>query len=663
MLKQVELNICLIGNPNTGKSTLFNALTGLSQKVGNFSGVTVEKKSGKLYISNILENSRYTLKITDLPGIYSLYSNTLDEQVAVEYILNEAKLDICVCLIDASNIKQGLFLATELIDLKLPVVVAVNRMDLLESQALDINLDKLSEELGVPVIGISARNRDGLTSLKQLLCKTLSPSEKQFYTPENFDSYKLFVENYYSKTQVSKNSFSKESTIRYEAINTIIKSIFEKKPIIRLQLLSQKLDSLFTHKVWGYVIFSVILFTVFQFLYNFSAVPQQFIESGFEWLTETLNAFLPKSMLTNLLVDGVIAGIGGIVVFLPQIAFLFFFITILEDSGYMARVSFIMDKLMRKVGLNGKSVIPLLGGIACAVPSIMATRTIESYKERLITILVTPIISCSARLPVYILLINLVIPDTKIFIFNLKGLALFGLYLLSFIVAFGGAWLLNKLIKTSKKTVFILPLPLYQLPDWGVVFSTVFNKCKVFLLDAGKVILAVSVILWVLCNYAPGSKFKEIDAKYATIEKTDSVSLEISKEKLEHSYAGLIGKTIEPAITPLGWDWKVGIALITSFAAREVFTGTMATIYSQSGENDKNLTQKMQADTHSVTHKKLFTLGSGVGLMLFYAFAMQCASTMGIVYKETGSWKFVIFQFIGMGLLAYVSALCAVLLL
>ena len=458
-----------------------------------------------------------------------------------------------------------------------------------------------------------------------------------------------------------------ETIARYKRLGSILADVVIDKGRASKFTFSDKLDRVLTHKVWGFAIFLLILFLIFNGIFAWSAYPMAWIETFFGWITEYGHQFLPAGMLTNLVLDGVIAGLGGIFVFIPQIAILFAFISILEDTGYMARVTFMMDKVMRKVGLNGKSIVPMIGGIACAVPSIMAARNIENWKDRMITIMVTPLISCSARLPVYILLISLIIPQKTLWgIISLQGLALMIMYLISFIAAIAVAWVMKVIIKARERSYFIMELPVYRMPRWKNVLYNMIEKSKTFVLEAGKVIIAISIILWVMASFGPGNRFEEIDQKYEASEirqpnEAKQIETLAASEKLENSYVGILGHWIEPAIKPLGYDWKIGIGLITSFAAREAFVGTMATIYSVDGGPDDNSTirSKMAASKNYETGLPVYSFATGISLMLFYAFALQCMSTVAVVYRETKGWKWPITQLIYMTALAYFAALIA----
>ena len=692
------LKVALIGNPNSGKSTLFNALTGLNQKTGNFPGVTVDKKSGILKL-----NSAVTAEFTDLPGTYSLYPKSLDERVAFEVLCdpnNENHPDVTIIVADASNLKRNLFLVSQIIDLKMPVILVLNMMDLVEKEGDVIDAVRLSEKLGVKVVGISARNKEGLETLKAALLQPLPVPQYDFIdikklAPELIDKIAAIIKvnsdfaafqiinnfdeiHYFDKKSDKKEKIaallkaaaidgnklqSQETVERYKVINRIVEDCITHKSAIKTESFSHKLDSVLTHRIWGYVIFLSILFFIFQTIFFLAAYPMEWIETLFVSFSTLATETLPQGELTNLFVNGILAGLSGVIVFVPQIALLFAFIAILEDTGYMARVSFIMDKLMRKFGLNGRSVIPLMSGVACAIPAIMSTRTISSWKERIITIMVTPFMSCSARLPVYTLLIALVVPaDKTLGFFNYQGLILMSLYLIGFIAAMVAALVMQWVLKAREKSYFIMELPVYRSPQWRTVGLTIFDKVKSFLLDAGKIILAISVILWFLSSHAPGNRFEIIEKKYQGPEMVKTYTEEerqskIASEQLEASYAGILGKSIEPAIAPLGFDWKIGIALVTSFAAREVFVGTMATIYSAgNSDNSQTLREKMHSEKNPSTGLPQFSVAVGFSLMIFYAFAMQCMSTLAVVYRETKHWKWPAIQFIFMSVLAYLSS-------
>ncbi len=697
-----DIKIALVGNPNTGKSTLFNLLTGLNQKIGNFPGITVDKKIGYCKLS-----SSRQAEVVDLPGTYSLYPKSRDESIVFQVLAdknNSSHPDLVVLVADTTNLRRNLLLYTQVADLGVPIVLALNMTDMAKKEGIEIDVDKLSERLGIRVVSISARSNSGLIQLKEAINNaTAIPTQVagvdlHQLAPEAIDEAKKWVatDNDYFALQVlhqyetlnifsdeDKHEFQKiksehhfessklqaaETIARYRYLSTILSGIVKDTGATRKFIFSDKIDAILTNRFWGFLIFIGILFFIFNSIFSWSSYPMELIEYGFVWLTEYGHQHLPPGILTNLLLDGIVAGLGGVVIFIPQIAILFAFISILEDTGYMARVTFMMDKIMRKFGLSGKSVVPMIGSLACAVPSIMSARNIESWKDRIITIMVAPLVSCSARLPVYTLLIGLVVPEKMIWGFiNLQGLTLMGMYLISIVAAIVVAFVMNFLIKAREKSYFIMELPVYRMPRWSNVLFTMYEKSKTFVLEAGKVIIAISIILWVLATYGPSKRFTAIDKKYEAIEaKKDSVQISTlerdkSAEKLENSYAGILGHTIEPAIKPLGFDWKIGIALITSFAAREAFVGTMATIYSVDGGDEAVATirNKMRGAKNAETGLPVFTVATAFSLMLFYAFAMQCMSTVAVVFRETKSWRWPVIQLFYMTSLAYVASLIA----
>jgi len=695
---KTDLRVALVGNPNTGKSTLFNSLTGLNQKIGNFPGVTVDKKTGYTTLSD-----GRTAEIVDLPGTYSLYPKSQDESIVFSILADKAnplKPDLVVVILDATNLKRNLLLYTQVADLKIPVVIALNMMDLAKKSGININIDLFSKKLGVPVIPVAARKGEGIDKLKEAIgfankialqeesidVEAIAPQliaqisselhldnpyyalqlahqheDIKFLSPEQSDRIEELEKEFSFHSQKAQAT---ETIARYNFINEVLYDTVKVPETAKEESVSNKIDKVLTHRFFGLFIFIGVLLFMFQSIFAWSAYPMELIADGFVWVQNNLHHLLPAGPLTGLLVDGVIGGLSGVMVFIPQIAILFAFISVLEDTGYMSRVTFMMDKLMRKVGLNGKSVVPLIGGFACAVPSIMSTRTIENWKDRMITIMVTPLVTCSARLPIYILLISLVVPNRNVWwIFNLQGLALTGMYVFSLISAVVVAFVLKYVIKGSERGYFIMELPVYRMPRWNNVAFSMYERSKTFVVQAGKVIIAISVILWVLASWGPGDRFEKIDQKYKQPQYTHSmkpVELEraIKSEKLENSYAGVLGHAIEPAIRPLGFDWKIGIALITSFAAREVFVGTMATIYSVEGSAEKmeSVQQKMKTAKNPETGQPVFTLAVAFSLMMFYAFAMQCASTVAVVYRETKNWKWPAFQFAYMTVLAYAAS-------
>lgn len=692
-----QLNVALIGNPNTGKTSVFNRLTGLNQKVGNYPGITVEKKQGICKLPRGLKAN-----ILDLPGTYSLNASSIDENVVIEVLLNKNDRDfpdVAIVVADVENLKRNLLLFTQIKDLGIPSILAINMSDRMSRKAISLDIERLETKLETKVVLVSSRKNQGFESLKELITNYSLLSTKpcmnaSSIAPEYFDRlrkafptqelYKLWLVitqdvNFgklerkqfqgiatfeIESTTNLKRLQQKETIARYQFINSVLKETLVIDTANAKDLRS-KLDRILTHKVWGYVIFFAILLLIFQAIFDWSSYPMDFIDRTFADLSEWTKRNLPVGDFSNLISEGIIPGLGGIVIFIPQIAFLFLFISILEETGYMSRVVFLMDRVMRRFGLSGKSVVPLVSGTACAIPAIMATRNIENWKERLITILVTPFTTCSARLPVYLIIIALVIPEQDVLGFiSLQGLTLMFMYLLGFGAAIVSAYLLDKILKIRTKTFFIIEMPNYKLPLPKNVLITVIEKTKSFVFGAGKIILAISVILWVLASYGPGN-FNNAEnivrQQYASQNPTvEELETHISSFKLEHSYIGKIGHAIEPAVRPLGYDWKIGIAIVSSFAAREVFVGTLATIYSVgSADQEETIKNRMAAEVNPILGTPLFNFASGVSLLLFYAFAMQCMSTLAIVKRETNSWKWPMWQLFVMSGIAYVVALGA----
>lgn len=737
-----SINVALIGNPNTGKTSVFNQLTGLKQKVGNYPGITVEKKEGICKLPRGVK-----AHILDLPGTYSLNTTSLDESVVVELLLNKTDKDfpdVAVVVSDVENLKRNLLLFTQIKDLKIPAILVINMSDRMSRKGISLNVSLLEEKLDTKIALVSTRKGIGIERIKELIAdyKNLSVVQNVDTTliaPEYFerlrhtfpkeDVYKLWlvitqdvnftpiekmeVKDTSSFTTKSKSELKrlqqKETILRYKFINGILKETY-KVDLNAARGLRASLDKVLTHKVFGYLIFFVILLTIFQAIYDWSSYPMDFIDEQFAAASEWVKNTLPAGVFTNLIAEGILAGIGGIVIFIPQIAFLFLFIALLEESGYMSRVVFLMDKLMRPFGLSGKSVVPLISGTACAIPAVMATRNIENWKERLITILVTPFTTCSARLPVYLIIISLVIPEGRFLGLGYQALTLMLLYLIGFGAAILSAMILNKILKISGRSFFVMEMPSYKLPLLKNVAYTVIEKTKSFVYGAGKIILAISIILWFLGSNGYSEEFRNAETiiknkiktegfseynqtaildelqeykkaiqdsvasgKYALSAESINDSLkfrevalnsraenqEIAGYKLEQSYIGLMGKGIEPIVQPLGYDWKIGIAVLTSFAAREVFVGTLATIYSVGNDEEDTIKHRMAAEVNSVTKAPLFNLASGISLLLFYAFAMQCMSTLAIVKRETNSWKWPIVQLVFMSVFAYIVALIA----
>lgn len=698
-MSNAPLHVALVGNPNAGKTSIFNLLTGMNQKVGNFPGVTMDKISG-----TFRENGA-TANVIDLPGTYSIYPRSMDERVVFDVLSDKNAHDFpdkIVVIADASNLERNLLLFSEIQDLGLPTVLVLSMLDVANHSGLNIDLRALEEEFNTTVLTVNGRTGEGIPELKKTLFEDLSGTTELFYdinelSPEIIPVIKdkFALENDYVAYQYAQQTYSKsflsndekkfiadkkvqynfcdrqfqttETVERYKIIRGKLGRIVTKTDLESTATRNHKIDKILTHKIYGYLIFFVILFALFQSIFAWAEPFMDYIDFGFAKLSSWAKTYLPAGVLTDLIAEGIIPGLGGVVIFIPQIALLFAFIAILEESGYMARVVFLMDKIMRKFGLNGKSVVPLISGVACAIPAIMAARNIESWKDRIITIFVTPFMSCSARLPVYAILIALVIPNDYVFgILSVQGLALMALYLIGFLGAIFSALLLKKILKMKEQSYFIMELPIYRWPKWKNVWITIFSKSKTFVFEAGKIILAISIILWVMASYGPGDAFDQ--AEQRVIEQNPTVGIGspefddlLGAYKLENSYAGVLGKSIEPAIRPLGYDWKIGIALITSFAAREVFVGTIATIYSvgSDAEDESTIKDKLRAEINPYTGKPMYSIALGVSLMLFYAFAMQCMSTLAVVYRETKSWKWPLLQLIYMSAVAYIFAFIA----
>ncbi|XMO87767.1 ferrous iron transport protein B [Algibacter sp. AS12] len=691
-----QINVALIGNPNTGKTSVFNALTGLNQKVGNYPGITVEKKQGICKLPRGVK-----AHIIDLPGTYSLNASSLDENVVIELLLNKNDKDfpdIAVVVTDVENLKRNLLLFTQIKDLQIPTLLVINMADRMKRKGISLDIDYLESKLNTKIALVSTRKNIGIDTLKQLIsnykeisvqpCLDMSVIDPAYFddlkkTFPNQLIYKLWlvitqdvnfgtitrkefktVEDFKTKQKGDLKRLQQKETIkRYQFINEILKK-GKTVDLSQAKDLRSKLDRVLTHKLWGYVIFGAILLLIFQAIYDWSGIPMDFIDESFSSLSEWVKNQLPEGAFTSLLAEGIIPGLGGIVIFIPQIAFLFLFMAILEETGYMSRVVFLMDRIMRRFGLSGKSVVPLISGTACAIPAIMATRNIESWKERLITILVTPFTTCAARLPVYLIIIALVIPEGRILGLSYQALTLMLLYLIGFGTAITSAYILNKVLKIKGKTFFVIEMPNYKLPLFKNVAITVIEKTKAFIFGAGKIILAISIVLWFLASYGPGEQFNNAEEIINTNFASENLSPEeiqhkVASHKLEHSFIGIAGHAIEPAIRPLGYDWKIGIALISSFAAREVFVGTLATIYSVGSDEEETIKNRMAGEVNPILGGPLFTLASGISLLLFYAFAMQCMSTLAIVKRETNSWKWPILQLVIMTAFAYIVALIA----
>ena len=694
-------HIALLGNPNSGKSSLFNQLTGLRQKVGNFPGVTVEKKSGTFTLQNNQDCSAL-----DLPGTYSLYPRRTDEWVSYKQLMSpegEEKIDLAVVVADASNLRRNLLYVSQVIDLKIPVVVALTMVDLAKKRGIVVDIESLSREMQVPVVAINARTGKGIDQLKSTIAQVVlteragadfypinelaedaisemrdlfpgMPNYTAIHYLINHESIEVDkdtqakIERIEEKHQFNHTRIQAEDIqLRYKKIRQIMNKSVQEESVEQRKRYSEKIDHYLLHKTWGTMIMGVVLFLLFQSVFWVAQYPMNAIEWGVGAIGGALGTILPAGWISDLVVNGVLAGLGGIVVFVPQIMILFGLITLLEDTGYMARISFLSDRIMRKVGLNGKSVMPMIGGFACAVPAIMSARNIENKKERLLTIMVTPFMSCSARLPVFTILASLIVPNEYLFGFlSIQGLVLLALYVLGIVMALLVSHVLNLFIKMKEKSFFILELPVYRQPRWKNMVITMVEKARVFVFDAGKVIMIISLMLWGLSSFGPSQKRKDIEASYAALIKNDpaheqAYHNEKASALLEYSYAGIMGRSIEPVISPLGYDWKIGIALITSFAAREVFVGTMATLYSvgdDAGENSETLRNKMKSAVRA-DGTPVYTKATGFSLLVFYLLAMQCMSTLAVVKRETGSWKWPMIQLAYMTGLAYLFGFIA----
>ena len=700
MKQSGRLNIALVGNPNSGKSSLFNSLTGLNQKVGNFPGVTVDKKSGTCKVSEKL-----SANIIDLPGTYSLYPKRNDEWVSYKVLLEQdphIKADVIVLVADASNLKRNLLFCSQIIDLKRPVIIALTMMDIAKKNDIQIDLPGLERELGVLIVPVNPRKNKGIGQLKKAIehaaANVHKVTDREFisilpFAPDaikkvqkkfegvsdyralhyliNHESFDLDevvqeeIEDIERQTKFNPTKTQAEEILqRYGKIKTIMKQTVVEADPLQKALFTQRLDNILLHRTWGYIILLLVLFLLFQSVFLIAQFPMNAIEWTFAEAGGWLGNVLPSGWLTDLFINGILAGLSGIIVFVPQIMILFGLITLLEDTGYMARISFLTDKIMRKAGLNGKSVMPMVSGLACAVPAIMSARSIENKKERLLTIMCTPLMSCSARLPVYTVLIALVVPNTMFFGFvSLQGLVMMLMYFIGTFMALLAAFIMKFFIHSKEKSFFILELPAYRGARWKNILSTMIERAKIFVVEAGKVIMVISLLLWVLSTFGPPQKMRAVTEKYEVLaQQNPSKIVEYQKleatEHLQNSYAGILGRSIEPVIKPLGYDWKIGIALITSFAAREVFVGTMATLYSVGDQNDENnatLREKMNAATWP-DGAKVYTLAAGLSLLIFYVLAMQCMSTLAVVKRETKSWKWPIIMLTYMTGLAYIMS-------
>ncbi|MEM8523880.1 MAG: ferrous iron transport protein B [Bacteroidota bacterium] len=689
--------VALFGNPNSGKSSLFNQLTGLRQKVGNFPGVTVDRKVARLQLFDEQE-----VKLIDFPGTYSIYPNSQDERIVATHLCNpssEDYPDAVIYVADITHLEKHLLLFTQLRDLGLPILLMLSMNDLAEQEGLVVDVQKLSKVLEVPVLQFDGRAKSQHTELKTTIQNLLNQEPaptSPLYKPSSeektiiqavrtateikSDYHALLLAHHHdwlpnletsTKNSIQeiteKNDFKslkhqiQETLNRFDHFSPIVNKVISKKG--EDNTITDRLDQILTHRFWGVLIFFALMLLVFQAIFAWASYPMDGIEATFGWLGEQVETMLPDNWFRSLLVDGILAGLAGVLVFIPQIAILFFLIALLEEVGYMARAVFLFDRVMQRFGMNGRSLVALISGGACAIPAIMSTRTISDWKERLITILVTPFISCSARIPVYIVLVAFVVPAGKWLFISWQAWAFMGLYLLGITTALVSAWVLKKVLKAESHSFLMLELPKYRSPRILDVLLTVWDKVKSFILEAGKIILLISIVLWFLASYGPGEEMQLAEQEaieLATQQNLDEQATDnlIAAKKIESSYAGILGKTIEPVIRPLGFDWKIGIALITSFAAREVFVGTMATIYSIGSEEDEyKIQERMAKERHILTGQPVYTLATSLSLLIFYVLAMQCVSTLAVVKKETNSWRWPTIQFVAMTAMAYLGSL------
>ena len=665
MQEKIEKHILLVGNPNVGKSTLFNAICNTSQKTGNYAGVTVSSHSGTYCYKD------EKVVITDLPGSYSIYPSSEDEAVFSRALLDKKNYAGVIYIIEALNIKRGILLLQQILDAGLPMIVVINQIDQAKRRGLEIDVKKLEQNLGLKIIETNAKEQIGVDELKEAILNNQFKKTKSLFFEIPVEYKKSIAElalqqnenNLYKtwlsvsldadlssdskieglKSLVPKRIQVQETVRRYQFADKILKGIITKKQNAK-ELLTEKLDKVLVHKFWGYIVFMFVLLMIFQCVFFLAEYPMNWIDELFAWLSSASGEHLPEGPLNSLVTNGIIPGIGGIVIFAPQIGILLFFLYLLEDSGYMARVVFLMDRFLRPFGLNGKSIVPLVSGTACAIPAVMSTRNIENLRERLLTILVTPFMTCSARLPVYSIMIGLIIPDGHFLGISYKALVLLAMYLLGFFVALLSAFILKNFIKAKGKSYLIMDLPTYKKPLFWYDFKLVLGKVWDFITGAGKIIFVVSIIIWVLSYFGPKT------------QKDEFVSTNV---ELDHSYLARMGKTIEPAIAPLGYDWKMGVGILTSFVAREVFVGTMSTLYSLDDDAPEGkVIDKMRLDVKP-NGEKVFSFATGISILLFYAFAMQCASTVAVVYRETKSWRWTGFQLVMMTGLAYFVSLIA----
>ncbi len=692
-----QLKIALIGNPNVGKTSVFNALTGLNQHVGNYPGVTVERKTGTFHLTNDTKAN-----IVDLPGVYSINPNSKDEEIALNAIFdtqNNDFPDVVVLVAEVENLKRNLFLFSQVKDLGFPVILALNMADQMDKKGIFVDVPALENALHTKIVLLSARKNQGIDALKQAILNFNQPQNTPFFDLKTVnENHFSTIEKVFPTKNLYKIWLTQTGVYPFEAINTTdfkannldlstseIKKLQQRETIKRYQFINDilkqtytvnaskatdlrmRFDRILTHKIWGYVIFLLVLLLIYGSIFELAAYPMDFVDGLFADLSTWASATFSEGKLTDLIANGLIPGLGGVLMFVPQIAILFFLISILEETGYMSRVVFLMDRIMKPFGLSGKSVVPLVSGTACAIPAIMSARTIENPKERLITMLVTPFTTCSARIPVYIIIISLIVPKTYLLGFiPLQAFVMTMMYVLGFLMALFAGWVLSKIIKAQRKSFFVIEMPTYKLPILKNVLLNMYDKVLSYIVGAGKIILALSIILWFLGSHGPtetfGNATQIVTGKHINDNLSDEdLQSEISGYQLEHSYIGIIGKSIEPVFKPLGYDWKISIAVLTSFAAREVFVGNLATLYNlgeDAADDEAKIINRMANEKHA-NGTAVYTLATGVSLLLFYAFAMQCLSTVAITKKETNSWKWTFIQMAFMTTVAYFAALIA----
>lgn len=737
--------IALAGNPNVGKTTLFNALTGLRQKVANYPGVTVERKSGRLAGA---ENA----EVVDLPGTYSLNPKSMDERVAYDVLVGrmpgEAAPDVVVCIVDATNLERNLYLVTQVLDLGLPAVVALNQMDAAEEAGLEIDVEKLEKKLGVPVVPMVARRGEGLDALREAIEDVPEPPEAPGWAlmpavapkvdelaerlgeeapdvparrrrfealgaltsdllldvwAERAPAFHEAVLDVRAELEEKKAPYRHAEMMgRYGWLSPLVGEVVVRRKDPSERTLSDKLDAVLTHRIAGPLIFVGVLALIFQAVFTWAVPLMEGLEAAVAGLGELTRAALPDGMAQDLLVEGVIAGVGNVLIFLPQILLLFFFLGLMEDTGYMARTAFIMDRLMRRMGLSGGSVVPLLSSYACAIPGIMAARTLANERDRLITIMVAPLMTCSARLPVYTLFIAAFIPAGALFgVFGYQGIAMLSLYLLGTVMAFVAAWVLKRFVFKGDASMFMMELPPYRAPRMRQVLWRMVDRAKAFVVRAGKIIFGLSIVLWFLASYpkaepdpALAAQRQAAEAQYAatldslgaggaeagadvsagemvaegpqdavTAEAADgrdlrlqAVADEEAGRQIRQSFIGRLGRAIEPVMRPLGFDWKISAGLVSAFAAREVIVSTLATIYSAGRDEGVLLREALKADTYP-NGEPVYTPLVAVSLMVFFVFALQCMSTLAIARRETNSWKWPAVMWLYMFVLAYAFSL------